>query len=137
MSISFSIPGKPVSKPRMTQSDSWRKPPRKCVAQYREFADKIREYASTVQWKEESGLAYSFSIKFVFEFPKSYSKKKCESLVSKPYLQKPDIDNLVKAILDPLFEADQKVWALDRIEKIWDDGLGARIEIQIDKFKLE
>lgn len=137
MPIFFNISGKPVSKPRMTQSDSWRKPPRRCVAQYWEFADKVREYANAVNWQEEPGLAYSFSIKFVFDFPKSYSKKKCDSLKGKPYLQKPDIDNLVKAILDSLFESDQKVWALDRVEKIWDDGQGARIEVEIDKIRVD
>ena len=39
---------------------------------------------------------------FGFEPPKSISKKKREELLNTKYTKKPDVDNLVKAILDAL-----------------------------------
>lgn len=42
------------------------------------------------------------SMKFTFEIPKSYSKKKRSELLYRPKTTKPDLDNLVKAVLDGL-----------------------------------
>ncbi len=39
-------------------------------------------------------------ITFVFQIPKSSSLKKQESLISKPYVGKCDVDNLIKKLLD-------------------------------------
>jgi Holliday junction resolvase RusA-like endonuclease len=42
---------------------------------------------------------------FIFEVPKSYSKKKRELTLGKPHCFKPDIDNLIKKILDEMTSA--------------------------------
>ncbi len=39
-------------------------------------------------------------VTFVFEVPKSSSKKKQELLINKPYIGKVDVDNLLKKLLD-------------------------------------
>lgn len=57
----------PVPKPRMTQSDRWRK--RKCVLKYFAFKDKVRELNIIIP---ESGSR----IVFILPMPDSWSKKK-------------------------------------------------------------
>jgi len=48
-------------------------------------------------------------IEFYLPLPKSYSKKKREELMGQPHEQKPDIDNLVKGLLDALLKEDKGV----------------------------
>lgn len=38
-----------------------------------------------------------------------------------PHQQKPDIDNLTKAVLDALLPDDSVVWSLAKLEKRWAD----------------
>jgi Holliday junction resolvase RusA-like endonuclease len=56
--------------------------------------------------------------------PKSWSKKKKAVMWGKPHTSKPDIDNLVKAILDALngvaFNDDSQIWEIQS-SKIWTD----------------
>ncbi len=79
----------PVPKPRMTQRDKWKKRP--VVLRYHAFKDEVR--AAGVEL-EESGQ----HIIFVLPMPKSWSKKKQREMVGKPHQQKPDKDNLEKAL---------------------------------------
>lgn len=44
--------------------------------------------------------AIHIDITFVFEIPHSYSKKKKEMLLDKPYTKTPDVDNCAKWLLD-------------------------------------
>lgn len=44
-------------------------------------------------------------ITFIFEVPKSYSKKKREFTLGKPHCFKPDLDNLIKKSLDEMIGA--------------------------------
>ncbi len=101
----------PVPKPRMTQRDKWLKPPRPAVQRYREFSDHVKKLGIVVP---ESGSW----ITFVMPMADSWSKKKKDSMVGKPHQQKPDIDNLTKAILDSLFSDDCHIWDI-RTSKIW------------------
>jgi Holliday junction resolvase RusA-like endonuclease len=102
----------PVPKPRMTQRDKWMKRP--VVMRYREYCDKIRELGAQVP---ESGA----HIEFCIPMPKSWSKKKREEMCGKPHQQKPDVDNLLKALLDALYEDDSGVWDI-RVTKLWSDS---------------
>ena len=114
----------PIGKPRMTQRDKWAKRP--AVLRYREFADEMRlrvkdipENASQVSWKA------------FFPIPDSWTKKKKAEMKGKLHRQKPDRDNVDKAILDALFKDDSGI-ATGYLEKRWDDGNGPRIEISIE-----
>lgn len=89
----------------MTRSDKWKKRP--CVMKYRKFSDELRSYIPS-----EYELPQPCRIVFYLPFPKSYSKKKKESLLGKPHKLKPDIDNLVKSILDAMYENDQHIWSI-------------------------
>ena len=119
----FSVTGAPVGKPRMTQRDKWQKRP--AVMRYREWADRARETAGelpqnpgTLNW-----TAY-------LPIPKSWSKVKRSVAAGQPHRQKPDRDNIDKAVLDSLFKQDSGIHT-GTIKKLWDDGNGPRIEIEI------
>lgn len=108
----------PIPKPRMTQRDRWKKRP--CVVRYHQFKDDIRA----------SGLTVSTSgcqLLFVMPMPKSWSKQKKEVYENQPHEQKPDIDNLLKAVLDSLFDDDSCVWDI-RATKVW--GREGKIKVR-------
>ena len=67
---------------------------------------KSREYREILQWEaKKQGAkmldgAIFLTLLFEFEVPKSLSKKKKQERQGKPHASKPDLDNLVKAVLD-------------------------------------
>lgn len=124
--VTFTVFGQPVPKPRMTQSDKWKKRP--CVIKYRAWADKAR--ASFLECNAENGVFESVTFKAYFEIPKSYSKKKREELRGQPHRSRGDGDNILKSIQDALFKEDCFIWKFSG-EKRWDDGKGARVEIDL------
>jgi len=102
----------PVSKPRMTQSDRWKK--RLVVLQYWAYRDEIF-YGALAQGYRPS---FELMMEFVLPMPKSWSKSKKGKMVGEPHQQTPDIDNLEKACLDSLFDDDKKVHKI-MASKIW------------------
>ena len=90
----------PIGKPRMTQRDRWKK--RKCVESYWTFKDQVRE----------SGLVLAEEPTMVFEMPMptSWSKKKKAEMEGRPHQQKPDADNLAKALMDAACNDDAYIW---------------------------
>lgn len=108
----------PVSKPRMTQRDKWLDPPRPCVARYRAYADRVRAVAGVSHFDmPEAGAAICFHI----PMPKSWSKSRRAAKRGTPHRQKPDLDNLVKAVFDALLGEDCTIWHLASVEKRWAD----------------
>ena len=99
----------PVPKPRMTQRDKWKK--RTPVLKYNAFKDEIRLNKVSIP---DSGS----HITFVIPMPASWSKKKKREYDGKPHQQRPDKDNLEKALLDAIFTEDCRVWD-SRVTKIW------------------
>jgi Holliday junction resolvase RusA-like endonuclease len=99
----------PVPKPRQTQSDKWKKRP--AVLRYRAFADECRLNKIQIP---ESGSTVTFRL----PMPKSWSKKKRAEMSGKPHQQKPDADNLGKAIMDAVLKEDCEVWDI-RFTKLW------------------
>ena len=59
-------------------------------------------------------------ITFYMPMPKSWSRKKKAKMIGKPHQQKPDVDNLAKALLDSVFEDDSHIHDI-RISKTWFD----------------
>lgn len=98
----------PVSKPRQTRSDVWKKRP--CVVKYRKFADKCRELNIEIRPFDH--------VIFHIPMPKSWSNKKKLKMDSKPHLNRPDIDNLGKAIMDAVLKEDSHIHDI-RLSKIW------------------
>lgn len=107
------IPITPVSKPRQTKRDRWAKRP--CVVKYRAFADELRRQVEEkypggiAQFRREveaTGLAAMFHI----SPPKSWNQKKRLAHFGEPHRGTKDVDNLLKSVMDALFEQDCVVW---------------------------
>lgn len=101
----------PLGKPRQTQRDKWAKRP--AVLRYRAFCDEVRARGVRLP---ESG----YHVLFVLPMPKSWSKVKREIWKGQGHQQKPDLDNLVKALMDALYADDCCVWD-GRFTKVWGD----------------
>ena len=101
----------PCPKPRMTRSDRWKKRP--SVLRYFVFKDECR--LNRVEIPEYGG-----HITFIIPMPKSWSKKRRSQMDGKPHRQRPDTDNLLKAICDAVFDEDCTIWDI-RATKLWGD----------------
>lgn len=110
----------PVSKPRMTQRDKWYK--RNCVNQYWRFKDELN-----ILLKGRMDGEDTLSIDFIIPMPKSFSKKKKSNLEGMPHKSRPDLDNLIKAFKDSVYDEDSHVHTYGRMRKIW--GNNGRIII--------
>lgn len=100
----------PVPKPRMTRRDRWAQRP--VVARYWAFCDELR--AAT----EGLALGGRVSLDFVLPMPVSWSRVKRARLDGTPHEQRPDIDNLCKAVFDALYTDDKVIHEL-RATKRW------------------
>ena len=109
----------PVSKPRMTRADRWKK--RQSVLKFFAFRDAVRQSSA---WKTLELLDMdSFKIVFHVPMPKSWSKKKKTQYDGKPHQQTPDLDNFLKAWKDSVYEEDAIVWNVEAT-KLWTSGPG-------------
>lgn len=104
----------PIGKPRMTRQDTWKK--RKCVVKYWDFKDDIKKEAS----KHNIDISDFLVCDFYIPMPKSWSKKKKTLMKGKPHKQKPDVDNICKAVMDALLPEDSHIYKID-CEKYWSD----------------
>lgn len=110
----YIAPVVPCPKPRMTRSDKWKERP--AVMRYRTFADALREWAGEAGFAPpEAGL----SMTFLLPMPSSWPKKKRAAMEGQPHQQKPDKDNLEKAVWDAFFGDDSRVWHTRSVEKRW------------------
>jgi len=101
----------PMAKPRMVQSDKWKK--RSVVMRYWDFkAELLRQRDGFIM--PESG----YHATFIIPMPKSWSKKKRLAMNGQPHKTKPDKDNLEKALLDALETDDAHIWD-GRVTKVW------------------
>jgi len=107
----------PTPKPRMTQSDKWKK--RDCVMRYRLFADLVR---SKNIW-----FCSGSHIIFGIRMPQSWSKIKQKSMDGKPHKQRPDIDNLLKSLMDAVFLKDEHIYEIN-VKKVWAKNPFIKIE---------
>lgn len=79
---------------------------------YREFRDQVKKLGITV--------ADGDRIFFFLPMPKSWSQKKKNAHRGLPHRQKPDIDNLCKALLDAIFKDDCHIASI-QLYKHWHD----------------
>ena len=101
----------------MTRADTWKKRP--CVVKYWAYKDELRRLIK----KNNIEIGKEIYVEFYMEMPKSWSKKKKLLLNNKPHEQRPDIDNLVKGLMDSLFKEDSHVHTVCA-KKIWRDNPG-------------
>lgn len=102
----------PVAKPRMTQADRWKK--RSCVLKYYNFKDKLIELCKEKSYVQGDRLEVVFHIKM----PGSWTNKKQLEMLGTPHQSRPDIDNMVKAIMDSLCEEDSHIFDV-KATKLW------------------
>lgn len=114
MILTFDI--SPVSKPRMTQSDRWKK--RDCVVRYFNFKSLLRLKYPAFKMPEAN-----YRLTFYIPMPPTWSVKKRELMRGKPHQQKPDKDNLEKAFLDAVCDDDSYIWDGRTTKYWWDVGM--------------
>jgi len=114
------LPVPPNSKPRMTQADKWKG--RQIVKKYYVFKDAVKLICASSKFV----LGDNIEVIFYMQIPESMSKKKRLELDGTPHQKKPDIDNLLKAVMDSLLESDSNVHTVTA-KKVW--SLDPRIEI--------
>jgi len=126
--IGIIVFGPPVSKPRMTQQDKWKvgDKARPGVKKYRNWCDCVRpvvagKLPNPSEIQELNWRAY-------FEPAQTWPKKKKLAAIGQLHRQKPDVDNIYKAILDCLFVEDSAI-AAGTVKKLWD--WKPRVEIEI------
>lgn len=120
------VPGAAVAKPRMTRRDKWAK--RDNVMRYRAWADHVRLIAHAAGGVPEAERILDVSWVARFEPPASTSKKKRAVMIGTLHRNKPDRDNIDKAVLDVLFKEDQGI-ASGTIRKEWADQASLTIVI--------
>ena len=105
----------PMSKPRQTRSDVWRK--RHVILRWRAWADEIRLACQYEEFIPGNELVMEFYI----PMPQSWSQKKRAKFVGEPHTQnRLDIDNLAKAVMDALIKDDGCVHYL-KAKKFWSE----------------
>lgn len=93
---------------------------------YREWADSARLCVPEGMTQEPTFV----SCEAYLPLPESWSMKKKASLSGQLHRQKPDADNILKAVCDALFKDDSVIARISCL-KLWNDGQGARIELTI------
>jgi len=111
--ITFAVMGPPMGKPRMTQRDTWKKRP--VVLRYHDYKDRIKEAVPNRALQVD---VYAVDVKAYIAMPASWPKKKKTELAGLPCRQKPDWDNIGKAVCDALFTEDSAL-SDGRTRKFW------------------
>lgn len=106
----------PIPKPRMTRNSSWR---------YKDYWA-FKEAVALMARAKKFSLKDEYSVVFTIMMPDSWSNKKKAEYDGSPHKQRPDLDNLVKAIQDCLLDNDSSIHCF-KAKKIW--GYSPSIEI--------
>lgn len=103
----FTLPITPIAAPRQIKSDMWA--PRKCVVNYRIWQNTIIPILPPVAREMERPYFV-----FLMPMPPSWSGAKKRRMEGQPHRQKPDLDNMIKAILDTVYRGadDSHVWSV-------------------------
>ena len=120
----ITLPLKPIGKPRMTQRDKWLNPPRPAVARYRAFCDEARLHLP----KQIPLLPEKVTITAILAMPSRWSKKKREEMKGTPHKQKPDWDNIGKALSDLIWQNDAVIYHAE-VMKVWGEQDFIEVEI--------
>lgn len=112
-----------MGKPRMTQRDKWQKRP--VVLRYRKYCDDLRAAAGQMPKQ-----VYGIMVIAYCAMPPSWSEKKRTQMRGFIHQQKPDWDNIGKAVSDALFEEDSIIGAAI-VFKFWCDPGQERTEVLV------
>jgi len=115
----------PMGAVRQTRADAWKRRP--VVLRYRAFKDAVR-----AQFGKIVDVPETLCVDFYLPLPESWSGKKKALMGGKRHRQKPDIDNLAKAVMDTLWPGGDEGLAELTARKYWAKG-DAGFEIWIPK----
>jgi Holliday junction resolvase RusA-like endonuclease len=118
ITVEFEIPMTAIGKPRMTKRDRWAK--RKCVVNYFAWANNMRLLAPMDKLPVFPKI---IDIIAWMPMPKSWSRKKRELKDAMLHDEKPDWDNIGKAVCDVLFGEDKFI-GCGSVRKYWHNGEG-------------
>lgn len=125
--LEITIPGKPFAKQRARFGNGRAYTPRETISYERTVAEHAIAAGATATTDP-----VAIEIRAYFAPPKSWSKKRKAACIGTPHVQRPDLDNLEKAVLDGLnevaFADDCQVAALHS-RKWWAEE--ARTEIVV------
>jgi Holliday junction resolvase RusA-like endonuclease len=132
--ITFTVPGNPVAQPRVAAAKRGKfihiYTPEKKIKPYKDAIKLIATQAMAGNPPLEGPI--DVCIHFYLDRPKSHSKKQREC---DWHAQKPDIDNLTKAVFDALneicFQDDSQICQL-RVRKEWAHGDPAYTYVRIE-----
>ncbi len=108
----------------MTQRDRWTNP-RPVVARYRAYKEEVFLKAIPQMHLKDASKDFGEDvyIAFYLPMPSSWPAKQKKEMDGIPHQQKPDLDNLVKAILDIFYPEDCQVWHVTAVKR-WTIGDG-------------
>jgi hypothetical protein len=104
----------PMGAVRMTKSDTWKTNPnhinplkrqRDVVRRYFEYKNIVVHSCNNVKYS----MGEELDVVFFLPMPASWSEKKKKKMQFEPHKSKPDLDNLIKALMDSLKEQDSDV----------------------------
>lgn len=129
-SVTFQIPGKPFAKqrPRFSRKSGRSYTPSQTVSFERQVGQIALEH-----FPQPIDGPVRVVVRATFVPAKSWSKKKTAEHLNRPHTQKPDADNVIKAILDGLNRiafADDSQVAEQTIVKFW--GPHARTVVTVE-----
>lgn len=119
----------PMGAPRQVRSDAWKKRP--IILKYRAVKDALRAEVNKhkAQYLIDKILETGkLKMDVYLPMPDSWSIKEREKMALKPHRVKPDVDNIVKGMMDCFYESDSAIWSLD-VRKYYDSfaGTGAYV----------
>lgn len=118
MTKTFRVIGSPVAKPRLTKSSHWGKKDEngnfqyynKSVGYYFDWAALCRRSATGDSTKYITEHSYHhMDAVFIFPIPDKFTQKKHSDALGAPLKTRPDIDNLVKGVMDAILEKDSMI----------------------------
>lgn len=101
----------PIGAPRQSRRDAWK--PRPAVVRYRAWKDQFVAACRKAGWSLGSELHVEFHI----AMPPSWSKKKKAEYLGGLHQQRPDIDNLSKAVMDAFRQEDSHVASIRAVKR--------------------
>lgn len=128
---------KPIGAVRTNHNGHWKK----AAQNYHAWMNELRLYMKVQKFYMPES---NFSIFFYIPVSKSWSKKDKLEMIGKPHQQKPDKDNLEKAVMDTYFYKPEQrktnlindderddccVWSTKEIAKFWCAEGDQRIEV--------
>ena len=107
----------PCPKPRLTQRDKiprLQTPAAKRYFQWKQ-AFQLQLKKRSIKKIDHDGFV---QVEFHISVPNSWSKKKKLKMHGEAHRSRPDIDNLLKALLDSVYSEDAKIYSI-KAKKIW------------------